>query len=279
MSCRQSYMVTRSKPVSSDLLRLRHLEADAVAQAMAFGVAPGLFDRWFVEVEADEAALRIGLGHQQGRKADAAADVRHRRATLQPRLDPVQRGDPGLHDVVDIAGPEELAGRAEQAAGMIAPAHAGAVAEALLDLGLSLDHRRDQLKGAGEIDRAVGHVEHHRLLGREAEALGFRIEVDIAVGGLGQRPFAHIALVQPARARRQLRGGGGALAQRLEQAQAQADPNRRHAHRAAQVGQHLANEVVQFRFVDRGGHDGRPLSCGPERISFRAPPSESASGG
>ena len=234
-----------------DGFRRHGLEADTVAQLMLVRVLARSFDRRLVEIEADKAALGIGLGHQQRRKADAAANIGHLRARLQPILDAVERRDPRLNDIVHIARTEERAGRAEQTAGMIAPPYARAIAEALLDLVLGLDRRGGEFERPGEIDRAVAIDEHHPLFGVEAEAAARRVIIDIAVRGLGQRPFADIAFVQPARAARQLGGFGRPLAKRVEQAEAQADTHRRHAQRAAEIAEHLADERMKFFLVDR----------------------------
>ena len=235
-------MVMRSKSGFDDVLRGNGFEADAVAEVMVMGMLARLCDRRFVEIEADEAAFGKGLGHQQRRKADAAADIGHLRAGLQPLLDAVERRNPRLHDIVDIARTEERASGAEQAAGMIAPPHAGAFAKALLDLALGLDHRGGEFERAGQIDRAVAIDEHHALLGVQAEVAACRVVIDIAVRGLRQRPFADIAFVEPARAPRQLGSVRRPVAKRVEQAEPKADTHGRHAQRAAEIAQHLADE-------------------------------------
>ena len=65
-------------------------------------------------------------------------------ATLAPALqlghDAVERRQPVLHEVVQVAGPEEPRDGAEQAAGLVAPGDAAAGPERRLDLGLVLDH-------------------------------------------------------------------------------------------------------------------------------------------
>src|SRR3546814_13098586 len=63
----------------------------------------------------------------------------------------------------------ESARRAEQASRMIAPAHAGSVAETFLHLRLRLDHRGHHLERRDQIDGAIGIMEHHSLFGRQAK--------------------------------------------------------------------------------------------------------------
>jgi hypothetical protein len=147
-----------------NILRCRNLEPHATFMAMAFRMPPRFVDRWRVEIEPDEQALRKGVGHQQGREADPAADIGDFRPLAQLLLDAIERRDPVLDDIVDIAWPKKGPGCAEEAACVIAPAHAGAAAKTFFNLGFSLDHRGDQVEGAGEINGAVAVGENHRLL-------------------------------------------------------------------------------------------------------------------
>ncbi len=61
----------------------------------------------------------------------AAADVGDARAGAQLRLDAVERRDPRVDEVGDVAGAEEALGALEQRVVVLVPADAGAGAERL----------------------------------------------------------------------------------------------------------------------------------------------------
>jgi hypothetical protein len=60
-----------------------NLELNAVGYAGALGRGAGALDGGVVVVEADEFGIGIGLGHQDGGRALAAADVRDAGSRLQ----------------------------------------------------------------------------------------------------------------------------------------------------------------------------------------------------
>ena len=130
--------------------------------------------------------------HQNRRRAVAAADVGHPRARPQLLDDAVERGQPRVHQVREIAGAEEPLGPLEQVVVVLVPAHALAGPEALGDVGLVLDERRKQLEGARDEDRAVVMGERERLLRREPEGAG--LVLDVPAGGLLAEPLAQVAL-------------------------------------------------------------------------------------
>ena len=99
----------------------------------------------------------------------AAADVGHARARLELLDDAVERRQPRLDQVGEVAGAEEALGALEQVVVVLVPAEALAAAEALGDVRLVLDDRREQLEGAGDEDGAVVMRERQRLLGRQRE--------------------------------------------------------------------------------------------------------------
>ena len=249
MSCRQSNMVTRSKSRAAMSLAAAVSKLTRPVRPCDRACAFACSIEGRVKVVAHEAAVRKCLGHQQGGEADAAADIGHLRAGLQAWQHAVERRQPGLRHGVDIARSEEGADGAEQAAGTVAPGDPAAVAEGGLDLGLAFDHGSAKIKGAREIDRAVLDREDHRLLGREAVALRRAVVADVAVGGLGERPFPHIALCQPG-ACREFSGRRGSLSmERVEQAQPEADAHRRHAEGASEIAEHLADQSIEFVVV------------------------------
>ena len=160
---------------------------------------------------------------------------------------------------------------------------------------LALDHRRAQVEGAFQVNRAVLHREHHRLFRRQAEALVRRVEHDIAIGGLRQRPFPHVSRCQPGPLREFGSRRRAVLVQGIEQTQPVADANGGHAERASEIAEHLSNQSVQFITVDtthdrssccrtRSGPMQRSMQvilvgglvllliCRPERLDYRSSP-------
>src|SRR5262245_13519626 len=83
--------------------------------------------------------------------------------------------------------------------------------ESRLNFALALNHRRREIEGSFQIHGAILVREDHRLLWRQAESLLLRIESDVAVGGLRECSFAHVALGQSGPLR-EFRNAGGALA-------------------------------------------------------------------
>jgi hypothetical protein len=83
--------------------------------------------------------------------------------------------------------------------------------ESRLNFALALNHRRREIEGSFQIHGAILVREDHRLLWRQAESLLLRIESDVAVGGLRECPFAHVALGQSGPLR-EFRNAGGAVA-------------------------------------------------------------------
>ena len=170
-----------------------------------------------------------------------------------------------LDDIVDITGTKKHAGRTKQATGRIAPAHTRAVAKTVLHLAFRLDHRRSKFKRAAQINRAIGHREDHRLFGRYRERIAGRVVRNIAVGRLGQAPFPNIAFVQAARALGQFSSACRSFGQSIEQPEPKSNARGRHAHCAAKIAEHFADEFVKFCFVEHLfhrhiSHDWRPVT-------------------
>ena len=116
---------------------------------MMLRVLARLSDGGFVKIESDELAIWIRLRHENGGEADAAADVGHLGACGEFCRNAVQGGNPGLHNIIDIAGPKERAGRTEETPGRVAPAYPGSIAKRLLNLRFPFDHGRGQVEGTG----------------------------------------------------------------------------------------------------------------------------------
>src|SRR5262249_44352998 len=112
--------------LSRELLGLGHLEGDAIGEALGPSGFPSGFDRFVVIVESVEAGVGVGLGHQDGGGALAAAHVGHTRAGLKLLLDAVEGRNPRSYQIGGISGTEELFAAVKYAVGVFMPAHAGA---------------------------------------------------------------------------------------------------------------------------------------------------------
>jgi hypothetical protein len=130
------------------------LEADPVGDAGLGGGLAGPVDRPLVVVEPGEGRLRVGLGHDDGRGAVAAADVGDPRPRLELGLDPVQGRDPGLDQVGPVAWREEHLAAVEDLGVLLVPADPGAGAEGLGDARLALEAGQGELERAGQVHRA-----------------------------------------------------------------------------------------------------------------------------
>ena len=95
-----------------------------------------------MRVEAEEARVRKGLGHQQRRVAVAAADVGHVDAGLELLDHAVQRRQPLRHQARAVAVAIERGHATGQPRIVLAPGHAAAGAEGLERLVLVEPHRR-----------------------------------------------------------------------------------------------------------------------------------------
>ena len=123
-------------------------------------------------VEAEEARLGVRLRHEDGRRAETAADVGDLGAGLELGLDAVERGEPRAGEVADVARAEEALGALEQARMLVAPLEALAGAKVVLDLRLAAPHRLRHLEETGNERRARVVGQRERLLGGQRVAAG-----------------------------------------------------------------------------------------------------------
>ena len=117
MSCRQSYIGDQIEAGFVDVLRLCGLEAHPVGDPMLLGVLARLHDGGLVKVVTDKFAVWIRLGHEDCGESHSAADVSDLGVLGEFAGNTVQRGNPVLHDIVDVTGPEEGTGGTKQAPG------------------------------------------------------------------------------------------------------------------------------------------------------------------
>ena len=148
-----------------EILGAGHLEANAISDACFLGRAPGRFDGWRVGIEAVETRVGEGQGHQHGRCPIAAPHIRHLRSCLQARLYPIEGGNPALHEVSCIAGPEGAVDCRVQFGCLITPRQPVSRSEGLCNALLCFEPGLDGVKEAPNIGRAAGVYQRYRVLG------------------------------------------------------------------------------------------------------------------
>ena len=190
MSWRQSKKQTRSKPVSSYSLAAASLNATRSPTPASAARSRGGLDRRAVEVEADEAAT---FGNASAMSTVEAPWPQPTSATVAPCFQlgghPVQRRQPGGHEVRPVARAEEPFGAVEQTRVVIAPGER-AVAAHRRDLLVLVEEQRGQHAGAaGHVHRRVLDGQRQRLLlGQPVRAV---LVLDVARGRLGVQPLQH----------------------------------------------------------------------------------------
>src|SRR5262249_22941341 len=100
------------------------LKAYPVGNPCLSRTRPRRFDRCLVVIEAREVGVWVGLGHQDGRGAVAAANVDYARSGLELSFDAIERRDPARHKVGGIAAAEKALDAVEELVLMLVPAHA-----------------------------------------------------------------------------------------------------------------------------------------------------------
>ena len=133
---------------------------------------------------------------------------------------------------------------------MLVPADAIARASSLDDL-RRVQHRAERdLKEPGEIGRALRVRQRERLLGRKGVATALRLILDVAAGGLGVEPLAHVAL-RGAGALGQLAGRQRACAgKRSVEAQLVSHHDERGVQGRADLLDGAEHELVQLVLID-----------------------------
>src|SRR6266478_6975517 len=110
-----------------------------------------------MKVVANELGFRESLGHQHGRPAMAATDVRDLCSRLELLHDAAgQSREPRGYKLVVIAGPEKAGHGAEHATGLIAPGDTATGLECGLNLGLVVEQCRHQVEAAHQVDGLSG---------------------------------------------------------------------------------------------------------------------------
>ena len=195
MSCRQSNVVTRSRPVASSSWALATSNRTRSADPGVLGPLAGGLDGAGVVVRADEPAGRERVGHQQRRGAVAAAEVGDGGAALELGLDAVQRRDPLGQQVHQVPRAEEPLAAGEDVLVVLAPAVPGPGAERLLDVVLRLEGAERELVGARQEHRAGRVGQGERLLGRHRVRRGGGVVLDVAAGRLAAQPLVDVPRV------------------------------------------------------------------------------------
>ncbi len=145
-----------------------HLEA-RVSNTRFGGPAPGRLDGRGMVVNPDKLRVRIGLGHENGARAMAAADIRSLTAGTQFIRHAVQGRQPRSEQIRSIPCSEETLRAVEQAGMVLAPLHTLARTE-ILDGALSnMEQVLNHPVRPRQIHRSVGVCQTQRLLLRQAE--------------------------------------------------------------------------------------------------------------
>src|ERR1700719_236420 len=100
-------------------------------------------------VETDESRARECLGHQNGRRAMATADVGNGNAAFEFFANAIECRNPFVDEMGGVAWPEEALSAAEQARVMLVPADAASGLESLGDLGLIAQYGSDDFERTG----------------------------------------------------------------------------------------------------------------------------------
>ena len=214
-------------------------------------------------VRASEPGLRVRLGEQHGRGAEAAAQVRALAAGPQLGHHAVQRGQPVRHQVRDVARAEELLAADEHVLVVLVPAHALAGAEVIGDAVVGLEHAQRQHERARRVHGAVGVGQHEGLLLGQRVAVAGRVVLHVAAGRLAAQPLRDVPRVG-AGPRGELPGRGRPADQRLVQAELVPDHRSAGRDRRAEVADELPDELIQLGLVQ--SHGGIAPSPCPGRI-------------
>ena len=177
-------------------------------------------------------------------------------ATLAPlssfSTTPSSAGSHDADQVRVITRAEKALRSLEQAGVMIAPLHAVAGLEVLERVLERMKGGLDDVVRAGHVDRSVRIGQAQRLLWTQRPLLGCGVVLHVSACALIPEPFADVALVGSC-ALRQLGRRHGAFRQFAIQPEPIADEDQRRTHRGAEIAHRLAEEFVQFRFVDSHG--------------------------
>jgi len=203
-----------------------------------------------VVVEADHVGVGIRLGDQDRRRPVPAADVGDPAARPQALVDAVEGGDPFGDEVRLVAAAEEALAAAVDDRVLLVPAVAVAAEEALADV-LAGAHEPDRhLERAGQEDRAGVVGERHHLLRAHRVPLCAGVVGDVAAGGLGTEPLAHVAL-RRVRVRGELvRGQRPVVREGAVEAELVADDHERRVRGRAAVDHDLPDERLEALAVD-----------------------------
>ncbi len=200
-------------------------------------------------VRADERRRRERLRHQHRRRAEPAAEVGDLGPGRQLVRDPVERRDPGRHQVGDVARAEELLAADEDVLVVLVPAQPGAGAEPLGDLRLGLQRAQRQHERARRVDRAVRVGQHEGLLLGHRKGVAVRVVLDVAAGRLAAQPLGDVARVGLG-AGGELVGGCRGRCQRAVQAEPVPDHDVARRRGRAEVGHELAEDLAELGVVD-----------------------------
>jgi hypothetical protein len=197
-----------------------------------------------VVIKTEDPGVWIGLRHQDRRRAKPASDVGDLRAALQFFFHAVECGNPTAGQVRNVVRTEKSLRTVIQVMVMLVPANAFSRTKRILDLRSIVETRRDDLKRAGKIRRAVLDGQRKGLLRRKREGAGRSIVGNVAARRVGIEPFAYVSFVS-ARAAGQFRGRDRPrIRHRLVKSEPGANKKQYGMHGGAHVRHSLAHERV-----------------------------------
>ena len=194
MSCKAIEESHQVISVARIILRFRHFEFHAIADACFRCRLPGHLDRAIVIIKARERRFRIRLRHENRGCSKSAANVRHFRSGLQLRFDVAERRNPFTDQVRAIVGTKETFGAREQPVIVFVPTDSVAGAEGFRDFWLVFHARRNDFEKSREKNGARLVRQSERLFRRQCVASGGGVVGDESSGGLRCEPFANVPL-------------------------------------------------------------------------------------
>ena len=230
-----------------------HLERQPVGDPRLGGRLRRPPDGLLVVVHADERRVRERLRHQDGGGAEAAADVEHVDALLQPLDEAGDLGEPLGEQGVAVERAEEPLHAAEQARVVLVPGDALAGGVPVRQLVDRRPDGGDGLVAAGHRGRAVVVGEDDGVLGREGERARLLRRTARSRRPPGGEPLPQVALGQPGVLRQLLAGHRAGGGQGPPDAEPVAEVGENGIAGRTLVDRDLAGELLDPREVDVGG--------------------------
>ena len=145
----------------------RHIERDAIRDSSRFGLAARLLDGSIVVIETIEPRFGVSLGHQDGGRPMAAADIGHFGAAAELRLNAFERWNPGGGQIGQITRTEESLAAFEQPFFVFVPTETLTSPEDLGELLFILHAGCEHMIKTRQVDGRVIERKRESLFGRQ----------------------------------------------------------------------------------------------------------------